>query len=105
MARVRHMLLSLLAILGLLTALGWTSAAAGCPLEPQAAMRMMHHSHHAPAAPMGRDVQACPACLAVLAVPAPVQVHAARPFAPLIAKLRPLFGIDPTLDPPPPRGA
>ena len=106
MAVARHWLLSLLALLGLLVAIQPASARADCPLDsmPAAAMPMMHH-HSGSSAPMSRDLQNCPACLGVLPLLPAIEPHVLLPAAVVAGQPLALSGIDPALDPPPPRGA
>jgi hypothetical protein len=104
MARVRHTLISLLALLGLLVAIQPTSARATCAMDEVVAMPTMHH-HNSPSAPMGRDAQNCPACLGVLPSLPVVEPRVLPPVAQFASQPHTLLGIDPALDPPPPRSA
>ena len=110
MVKLRRSLLVLFAALGLMTALGWTGASlAASPIGPHAAGRarddgcghaMTPARHHGP---MSLADEMCVTCCAVL--PPPLQL-AARPLilsTPLLGRFQPLSGIDPGLDPPPPR--
>jgi len=54
---------------------------------------------------MSRDVQNCPVCLGVLPSLPVVDPHVLPPVALVAGQAHALFGIDPALDPPPPRGA
>ena|SRR5690242_15701458 len=104
MARVRHAVIALLALLGLLVAVQPISArAGGCPLDSVMAMPMHHHSN-APT-PMSRDVQNCPVCLGVLPSLPRIEQHVLPPVAIVASPPHALLGIDLGLDPPPPRGA
>lgn len=100
MARVRHTLLTLLALLGVLVAIQPTSARVACPIDTVATMPMMHHHSPAPASQLN-----CPVCLGVLASLPIVEPHLLLPATLFIAQPHTLLGIDPSLDPPPPRGA
>lgn len=106
MTRVRHALSVLVAIAAMLSALGWSNQAlASCPMDAPAMSGHAMHHHGAPA-PAKADVGPnCAACLAVLPVPGIVGAEALTPFPPDPAQLNSLSGIDPALDPPPPRGA
>ena len=111
MPRVRRLLLPLLAVAGMLFALGWTGAVMACPANAVAS----HATHHArtcpqarpmpkPQQPVGHDGPMCTAvCIGVL--PPFVEVAAAplMQAAPSLPRLSPLAGFDPALDPPPPR--
>jgi hypothetical protein len=108
MARIRPMLLSVIAVLALLTPLAFAGSVWACPLNTVVTQPSIHaHGcRHAPAKPIpvNHDGPMCTAvCIGVL--PAPMQFAAARfvPVAPLLARLSSLSGIDPGLDPPPPR--
>ena len=102
MGRVRHALIGLLALLGLLVAIQPTSARATCAMDAVATMPMMHH-HGSTPAPISRDIQNCPACLAVLPSLPVVERHVLPPVAHFAGLPHTLRGIDPSLDPPPPR--
>src|SRR3954452_2485889 len=102
MAQVRHMLIALLAVIGLLTVPG-TTAGAACPQSAPAAMPMMHHMQHGQPAPMNHEQQACPACLAVMPSLPPVAPFILSPLPLISGSFQSLAGIDPGLDPPPPR--
>jgi hypothetical protein len=107
MAGIRQRLVTLLALIGLLVAVQPASARAGaCPLDSAAtaAMPMMHHHSGSPS-PMNRDVQNCPACLCVLPSLPVIERHVLPPVALVAGQALELSGIDPALDPPPPRGA
>src|SRR5690348_12644129 len=102
MARVRHAVMALLTVLGLLVAIQPTSVRAGCPLDSAMATSMMHHHSNAPA-PTGRAAQNCPVCLGVLPSLPMVEDHVLPPVSVVAVEPRTLLGIDPVLDPPPPR--
>jgi hypothetical protein len=106
------MLLSLLAVLGLMSMLGWNATAMACPLDSVAATAAAAHSHGcnhspAPAKPQipGHPIQLCAACIAVLPRPMQIAANVPPPAAPATPRLQPLSGVDPGLDPPPPRAA
>lgn len=111
MPRAHRLLLSLLAALGLLATLGWNATALACPLDSAAAMTNAHGDGcgHAPAparSPQpGNPAQLCAVCIAV--IPPPMQIAAATPPppAPSVSSHQSLSGVDPGLDPPPPRAA
>ncbi len=107
MVRIRHLLLSFLAVVGLITALGMAGPSMACPIDPQSAAAMPHQAngcgHGAPLT--SHEAQLCPACVAVLPSPALVEPRAVLPFAASASRIRPLSGADPALDPPPPRAA
>ena len=109
MSRARHLAVSLLAVLGLFTALGWSGASLAAPMDAPA---MAHRDScgHAigPASrhrPMSLADEMCATCCAVLPPLARVLPAALPLLAPAQARLQPLSGIDPGLDPPPPRTA
>jgi hypothetical protein len=105
MARARHAVIALFAVLALLVAVQPISArAAGCPLDSAMTMPRMHHHSNVPA-PMSPGAQYCPVCLGVLPPLPAVEAHVLPPVALIVGEPRMLFGIDPALDPPPPRGA
>jgi hypothetical protein len=106
MPRFRRMLLSLLAVIGLMSTLGWNATAMACPLDTIARA----HSDgcgHAPTPAKSQlpshAVQLCAACIGVLPHPMQIATTAPLPSAPAVSRLQPLSGIDPGLDPPPPR--
>ena len=106
MTRIRHALSVLIAIAALLSTLGWSSQAiAACPMDSPAMAMNGHSMHrHGGETPAGTDVGPnCAACLAVLPAPAPAGVAPLPPFAQFLTALSPLSGVDPALDPPPPR--
>jgi len=110
MIGVRHVLSVLLAIFALFTALAWTSEALACPASTMvtaSAPVMHHHADGCPKpAPVSHREQICgPVCLVVLPALPAIAPQAALPFAAFLTELQPLAGIDPALDPPPPRGA
>jgi hypothetical protein len=106
MAKVTHSLLVVIAALGLLTALGWTGASLAAPsLAAQAhedgcghAMAPTHRH-----GPTSFADEMCATCCAVLPPLARIAPRALPHLAPAQAGLQPLSGIDPGLDPPPPR--
>jgi len=106
------MLLSLLAVVGLLSTLGWNATAMACPIDTARAAASAAQGDgcgHAPAPsksqPPANSVQLCAACIAVLPRPMQIAANEAPPVAPSISTLQPLSGVDPGLDPPPPRDA
>ncbi|MFL6764140.1 MAG: hypothetical protein ACJ8FO_02970 [Sphingomicrobium sp.] len=107
MPRARHLAVSLLTVLGLLSALGWSGASLAVPMDSPAVMAMAHGDgcDGAMTPPAGHEQELCATCCAVLppllriAGPLPI------PATPLLGRLQPLWGIDPGLDPPPPRAA
>jgi predicted metal-binding membrane protein len=110
MAKVSHSLLVLLAALGLLTALGWTGASLAAPPFAPPAVSQAHeagcghpmaHTHRH--GPMTLADEMCATCCAVLPSLARIAPRALAHFAPAQASLQLLSGIDPGLDPPPPR--
>lgn len=105
MPGVRHALLVIVAVLGLLTTNGWAGAAAACPAEPAVQMPMQHDAGCKRGVPADHSVQLCAVCLAVLPAPAAVGARAPLLFIPVAAQLEPLSGINPALDPPPPRAS
>jgi len=109
MTGVLHRLFALLAMVGLFSALAFSADAFACPYRPAPAMQtMMHHPHHGsspqPQAPMNPRLD-CAACIAVLPPLPTVGPQALMPFAPIAQIFQPLSGMDPGLDPPPPRRA
>ena len=113
MTGVRHHLLALLAVLGLLSALGWTAGAAACPADPHPVMHAdmpmaMNHQHQhgsGQAAPDEHAMAACPACLAVMPSRATADPIAPAGLAPLTLAPASFASFDPGLDPPPPRAS
>jgi hypothetical protein len=65
---------------------------------------MLHHPQQTPRAPLSGDMPVCGACMAVLPTLAMIELRPLMPFAPMVARMLPLSGIAPALDPPPPRG-
>ena len=94
-----RVLLALLLIAGLLSV---PSQSGACPAQPSAMVGMMHH-HHGQKAPTVSD--ACTACLAVMPDLIERGAHDTSAFPAFTVQLTSLSGIDPTLDPPPPRGS
>lgn len=114
MTAIRHRLSALVALAALLSALGWSnSALAACPMDAPVQAHMsamaghaMNHHRRGNPPPAKADVAAnCAACLAVLPALAAALAQPAGPFLPLLFELSPLAGIDPALDPPPPRNS
>lgn len=106
MARLRHLLLSFLAVVALCSALSMASASVACPMEPQASTPMPHHDDGCgQRAPVSYALQPCALCLGVLPSLAVLEPHAPPRFVPAMVLIRPLSGVDPALDPPPPRAA
>ena len=108
MTGVRHLLSVLLAVAAILSASGWSSGSPACPIETahQTAMTMPGHHHHMTSrpAPASTDPRLdCAACLAVLGSLPSVEPHEFLPFVPFAQAFQPLSGIDPALDPAPPR--
>jgi hypothetical protein len=105
MAKVPRSLLVLLAALGLLTALGWTAASLAAPPaatqahEDGCGHAMAPHRH----GPMSLADEMCATCCAVLPPLARIAPRALPHLRPTKVNLQPLSGIDPGLDPPPPR--
>ena len=108
MVGVRHALLVVLAVIGLVTALSVSSAAVACPAAPTAAP-VHHHGacgHSVPASqPNQPPPMFCAACIAVLPSLPTAEPQVLRPFTSYASNLQSLSGIDPALDPPPPRRA
>lgn len=107
MTGVRHLLSVLLAVAAILSASEWSSASPACPIDTaRQTMAMPGHHHHMSSqpGPASTDPRTdCAACLAVLGSLPSVEPHEFLPFAPFAQAFRPLSGIDPALDPPPPR--
>src|SRR6185437_10191814 len=100
MPRLRRMLLSILAVLGLVSTLGWNSTAMACPLVTVASAHSDGCSHaRAPARPHlpAQPSQLCAVCIAVLPPPMQIASAALPPPAPPISRLQPLSGVDPAL--------
>lgn len=98
MAAARHKLVALLAVLGLLMAVLPTAGRANCPMKAS----MMHHQQRTPA-PTGRD-SPCTACTAVLPSLSLNEGLLQSGSVELVERHGSLSGINPALDPPPPRG-
>jgi hypothetical protein len=108
MRGVRQSILALLAAIGLLFANAPSVAA--CPrsaaaVHPMMARTMMMMHHHRQPTPFDRDSPQCAACLAVLPSLTAAAPQPRLPFAAFASPFHPLSGIDPALDPPPPRAA
>jgi hypothetical protein len=103
MAQPRRLALTLLVLLGLLSTLGWTTGAPAGSLREEASQAAKHHQHQAPRAPLSGDMPVCGVCMAVLPPIAMIELRPLMPLVPLIARLLPLSGMAPALDPPPPR--
>ena len=103
MAGARHVLLALLAVIGIISGMPLANGSAACPLDTATSMSMMHHGHRGQGAPVARD--ACAACLAVLPSLQLIEGRLLRPVALSCCHIHQLFGITPELDPPPPRAA
>jgi len=103
--RVRHTLTVLLALAALVSTLGWSNPSlAACPMDMP--MAMAGHHHHGSPKPATTEIGSnCAACIAVLPMLAPLGTATPPPFLPFAFQLNSLSGIDPALDPPPPRGA
>ena len=93
-------LLALLALISFL-AIPVTPASADCSPPAASSMHMMHHGEGAPA----HQQLPCAACLAVLPALPAVGLPAVLPGAAAATLLSALSGIEPALDPPPPRAA
>jgi hypothetical protein len=105
MAGVRHMLLVILAVTGLVSALGAAGAAAACPAPPPISMPAAHDDGCGHRAPVSHEVLNCAACIAVLPSLGRVEAPVPPRLEAVTESLRSLSGTDPALDPPPPRGA
>lgn len=127
MRSVKNILLSLVALAVILSASLWSSAASACLFDATPsvvggssmavpAQHAAHKWHHAVAnqkaplpaqsagGPAGPRLD-CAACMAVLPNFPSMAPHELMPFMPEAQTFEPLFGIDPVLDPPPPRAA
>jgi len=107
MAGARHLLLVLLAVAGLVSALSVSSAAIACPSAPLVAPAPHHGGcgHSAPASQPSPSTPLCAACIAVLPPLPTAERQRIAPFTPYATTLHSLSGVDPALDPPPPRAA
>lgn len=125
MRSVKNILLSLVALVAILSASLWSSAASACLFDAtpnvvggssmgMPAQHAAHKAHHAAASqkapapapgPYGQGGPRldCAACMAVLPSFPSMAPHELMPFMPEAQTFEPLFGIDPALDPPPPR--
>ena len=122
MRGVRKFLATLVAIVAMLSAPGWSSAASACMYEgtmnvvagaPMTTPHVSHHKHRAarpqkeapPAPAPGPETPRldCAACMAVLPDFPSVGSRELMPFMPTAQTFKPLSGIEPLLDPPPPR--
>ncbi len=111
------------AIAAMLSASAWSSGAAACQIPPGLEMitggapsnpdMRTHHHHkakHRPVqskpdqGPAGPRLD-CAACVAVLPSFPAVGSQELMPLVPTAQTFKPLFGIDPLVDPPPPRRA
>ena len=99
MAAALHKVVALLAALGLLMVVPPSDARANCPMKAS----MMHHQQRTPT-PMSRDLQ-CTACTAVLPSLSLIEGLLQSPAADFAERHGSLLGINPALDPPPPRDA
>jgi hypothetical protein len=104
MGHVRHTLIALLALLGLMVATQPISARATCTMDAIAAMPTMNHHSRTPV-PMNHEAQTCPVCFGVLPSLPVIEPHVLPPVALFAGLPHTLSGIDPALDPPPPRAA
>ena len=126
MRTVTNILSILVAAAAMLSASLWSSAASACLFDatsnvvggsPMAmpAHHMAHKSNHpaaithkvptstpTPGGSSGPRLD-CAACMAVLPNFPSMAPHELMPFMPQAQTFEPLFGIDPALDPPPPR--
>lgn len=125
MRSARNILSILVALTAILSPSLWSSAASACLFDSTAnvvggsSMAMSAHhaahrshvaavSHKAPAPSPGGQAGPrldCAACMAVLPNFPSMGPHELMPFMPEAQTFEPLFGIDPALDPPPPRVA
>jgi predicted metal-binding membrane protein len=109
MAKVRHSLLVLLAALVVMTATGWTGTSlAAAPFGQAAAQAHDDGCGHAMApgrhhGPMSLADEMCATCCAVLPSLAYIAPRSLAPPAPAPVWVQRLSGVDPGLDPPPPR--
>ena len=126
MRSVKNTLSILVALAAILSASLWSSAGSACLFDATpnvvggSSMTMPpHHMAHksihpaaithkaptsapAPGSPGGPRLD-CAACMAVLPNFPSMAPHELMPFVPQAQTFEPLFGIDPALDPPPPR--
>src|SRR5438874_13102416 len=76
MPRARQLAVSLLAVLGLLSALGWSGANLGAPMDSPVVMAMAQGDRCggaiSPNPPAGHDQQQCATCCAL--VPSPLRI-------------------------------
>jgi hypothetical protein len=122
MRAVANILATLVAVLAILGASGWSSSASACMYDGTAnvvggasmampAHRAVHQQHHAasshkpasPASAPGGVRLDCAACVAVLPAFPSMGSHELMPFVPAEQSFEPLSGVAPALDPPPPR--
>ncbi len=107
MANVREITLSLLALLGLLVSFTPASASLASPAPAAMPMSMAQGSGcDRRSMPAGHEAQRCATlCCAVLPSLPSIEARPPLAFAPVLGRLQPLSGINPGLDPPPPRAA
>ena len=131
MRGVRNIVSTLVAVVAMLTATAWSSSASACLFEstanvvnvvaggpaalspPKTARHQLHQQHQhtiamrqkMPSSPGGPPAPRldCAACMAVLPSFPSMGPPELMPFMPEAEMFEPLSGVDPTLDPPPPR--
>jgi hypothetical protein len=126
MGSVRHFISVLVASLAILTASGWSGPASACLYDgtsnvvggapmamPAHHWQQQHRSalNHqptpapaqTPASSPGGPRLDCAGCIAVLPAFPMIGSHELMPFGPTADTFEPLSGIDPAIDPPPPR--
>jgi hypothetical protein len=125
MRNARNLLCTLLAAFAMFSLPAWNSPASACLYDsvmnvvggawsPMAAHHMQSQQHHmasrhqepAPSSGSGGTAAPrmdCAACVAVLPAFPSVGSHELMPFMPMAQSFEPLSGIEPVLDPPPPR--
>jgi hypothetical protein len=102
MRRARHLLLVLLAVIGL-ASVSALSVSYACPQAAAAMPFMHHHHHHGQPATGNADTSFCSACTAVLPSLPLIRSHVLPPVALFRGEGAILSGIHVGLDPPPPR--